>query len=167
MTEHEFKDDIKSTILVETPFAPDELTDAILKVAISKSLSRLNMYKPRVVKTSDYMEVPGYKLIRAYTSKYDDTSHIPFIEEYGISVGTKYLYSVEWTVDTVSVERVAFKYFKDLVIAFSGMFMANVRRSANISGMPFELNGEAFYNEFKEKTESITQELINTSNNVY
>lgn len=167
MTEQEFKDEIKSDILIETPFAEVELTDPIMDRAIEKAFSRLNMYRPRVIKTSDLMEVPGYKLLRAYTSKYDETSHIPFIEEYGMSVGTKYLYSTTWTIETISQDRVAFKYFKDLVTAFCGVFMANVRRSANISGMPFELNGEAFYTEFNEKVSSVTDELINTSNNTY
>lgn len=165
MTLDEFKTEITDDISVELPFAPAELEDKILNRAIEKSFSRLNMYRPKVVRTMEEMNLPGYKLIRAYTSEFDDNSNIPYVEEYGMSIGRKYLYSKEWTIESISEDRVAFKYFKDLVIAFSGLFMANVRRSANISGMPFELNGDALYSEYNEKVTSVTDELISTTPN--
>lgn len=165
MTEQEFLDDRKTAIVIESPFSEIELTETILKHAVSKSYSALNMYKPKTIRSTSLISLPGYKLIRSYTNEYDTNSIIPFIEEYDSEIGRVHVYSKPWTFEELQNDYLAFKYFKDLTFANACMFMANNRRSTEMSGVPFSLKGDQFYEEAKRKKDSIEEELINTTTN--
>lgn len=163
----EFLVKMKSDILIEQPFTTEELTDEILTAAQGKAFSRLNMYRPRIIRSMSPINLDTHTLIRTYSSRYNTNTQMPFIHELDEAGGDVYLYQVNWDFESVSKDRVAFKYFKDLVVAFSGLFMANKRRTATFNNIPFDLKGDQFFQECQDKIEGIEEKLINTTRNTY
>lgn len=157
---------LRDKVIVESPFTESELTEPIITRAVEKAYGDLNKYKPRIVKSSARLELPGYTLLRAYYNAFDTASAIPYLEEAGIDLAMIYYYSAPWDWESLSkANEMTRSAFTNLVIAHSCMFMANKRRSAEMNSLPFNIKGDQFYNEAKEKLDGVIDSLINTSVN--
>lgn len=161
----EIQDKMRSKILLETPFAPVELSDEILEASIDKALSSLDSYKPRIVKNMGPLANDDYILIRAYNNELDSTSIVPYIQEIGMDTAMLYIYSAPWTPEKCYSDRLVKSIFGNLVVYNAALMMANVRRSADVSVIPIDLKGDSFYSEFKERLDSLVETLQNTTCN--
>lgn len=158
-------EEVTRRITIETPFTKTELSSDILLLAVEKSLSVLNKYKPNTVKSYDIIENPNFTLIRSYVNPFDTTSMISFDEELQLNPGTYFIYSKSWTLEDLINNRVAYDYLKSLSVCHAAMFMANKRRSATMNSLPFDIKGSEFYSEFKDRLDALTADIINFANN--
>lgn len=163
--ENQYLNSIKTKVFVELPFTKEELTSDIFDLAVEKALGDLNQFRPKTIKSLTPITNPDYKLIRAYSNQFDTESVIPFIEEYGVDIGMVHIYTKPWTLKEISKERIPDKYFKLLAAAYCGMFMANIRRTADMNSLPFSIKGDQFYNEFLDMANGLKDQLINHTPN--
>lgn len=159
---------IKSDILIEIPFTDEELTDPIFDRAVETSFDLLNKYHPKVVKSGESIEIPGYTLLTAYTSEFDKTSNIPFIDEYQLNLGGLYIYSTDWNLGNIkSAPKHIQIYYNTLITSHCAMYMANKRRMATMMDLPVDLRGEEFYSEYSDKINVLVEEMTNTMTNTH
>ncbi|QSM00895.1 hypothetical protein YerA41_194c [Yersinia phage YerA41] len=188
MTKAEYVKSIKTRILIDSPFTQSEITDELVELAIDRSLSLLNRLRPNVIKSYEPLYGPGYTLLQGYADYMDITTVEPYIEEISLDIGTLFYYSTPWTVKSITAQttrdgspitdttdeddlidkhRVALKYFKDLTVVYTCMFASHKRRSVQMGEIPFDIKGDQFYSEYDDKLTSITEELVNTTPNMY
>ena len=167
MTDDEIKTELKTLVLVKSPFAESELKDGIINQAITDAFSMLNRLRPKIVKLYAPNDNPNYTLIRAYSNNFDMTTQIPYIDEFPTELAAQYIYSTTWDLQGVWDNRIASKHFKDLVLQYSIQFMSNRRRMADMGGLPFNLKGDDFYSKAEDEIAKIEELLTNTTPNTY
>ena len=156
-------------VLIELPFTSSEITPDILDQAISKALSDLNKYYPKIVRSlSSIDESTGeYEMLRAYSDRFDMRSTEPYTEDFLLDYlpefADLYYYSQKWTCQNIQGQDPAESFFMNLAIQYCGMYMANIRRSATMSNLPFDIKGDQFYEECKEKIDSLKTDIINNA----
>lgn len=166
--ERKFVESIKDSIFVELPFTTQELTDNILVTALNGALSDLNRFLPRVVEMNSYGgDTKSSTLLRSYTNELDSLSFEPYIEELGYGLAMEHQVAVDWTLTSVQYTSLSAKYFKDLTKYRAAMYMANIRRSATMNNLPFDIKGDQFYEEFKESYNNTLLEMQNNNISTY
>lgn len=163
----ELTTNLTNRILVEAPFTQSELKPIILDVAYEKAIGDLDNYKPQIIKSYGPINDDDHVFIRSYISRFSTTSMFLFSEELGNDIADYYIYQKKWTMEALIIPKnsVALKYFNKLVINYSGAFMSNKRRSAEMNNIPFNIKGDQFYNECMENIAKLIEELINTTDN--
>lgn len=162
--------ELRDIVTVETPISEDEITNPIYKRAIEKSLTIINMYRPRIMTgTKDFESMSQYvDLNITYLKKVElykvDRAEVGL----PVNVGTQHqsdliVYSLDYTFESIySAQSSLIDYFEQLVSFHTMIFAANKRRSAEMSELPFDLKGDAFYTEAVEKIEEIKVLLQNS-----
>lgn len=161
--------DLHGRTFIDIPFTEEELTTRMLQRAIDYALRKITQWHPRIVRTKALVSDPKYTLLRAYTNSWDANSQEPYAQVYlddlGTSFGDCYYYSVPWTLETITKNRLLDDYFRDFVTYRCGLALANIRRSANMNDIPFDLKGDAFYSEMTENLANLQQIIVNSAPN--
>jgi hypothetical protein len=158
---------IRDDMLLETPFVESEMTDKVIKRAIERAIGKMDSFRPKIIRTYSMINAPGYTMLRTYTSRFDDATMYNFNDELGTDIGDAYVYAKDWTLDELIKSPAHHTQYRDLVVSYSCLFMANYRRTAGFSNTPFDLKGDQFYQEFKESHDKLIELLQNTSPNNY
>lgn len=166
------KTGIKDMILARTPFTKSELTEPVNDEAIRMALVDLNKYRPQIVSTYDNLLVHAdYKdknprILRTQLSAFSDFAE----EDASLLVDSPDVigynkYAINWDLLSLDTEATDRDYFERLVIIHASMMMSNPRRTTGMSAIPFELNGSAFYEEYKADYRELLLEIQDTMNN--
>ena len=176
------KENLIRSIVVQSPFSRAELTEDIFEEAISSSLDVFNSFNPliKVIPAglfrqiendddsgqSEIMEVIGDKFSDQYNDV--DLKYMNDIDNSMVPSSTYVKAKVSWSLEEMynkSNKRKFVPYFEEIVIGHCMMFMANNRRSAEMSGLPFEIKGDAFYQEGFDRADVATKNVINMAPN--
>lgn len=168
---------VKEYCSVSTPFEESEISDAVLDQVILKSLITLNRYNPKIIRgNNSLMTMPEYKKrnirpLRAYYDQYDHSTPYSLstveVLKAGGAQGFFIYYAIDWTLEDVDedlpletvVNTNAKFFFLELLSTHTYLYCSNRRRSATMSELPFDLHGDTFHSEGKEKLEQLIRDM--------
>lgn len=168
---------VKDYCAVSTPFEESEISDAILDQVIMKSLMTLNRHNPKIIRgNNSLMERPEYKCrnirpLRAYYDQYDHSNPYSLstveVLKAGGAQGFFIYYAIDWLLEDVDenlpletvVNTNAKFFFYELLSTYTYLYCSNRRRSATMSELPFDLHGDEFHNEGKEKLDQLIKDM--------
>lgn len=164
-SKREVMSDILGLCLIDLPFVREEYTMGIVERSLKYVMQEMDRYRPWTIAVNNRIDSPDYVEIRAYTSMWDTNMTVPFSLEFGYTVGMRYIYTHKWTFNEIKTRRVDYRYYQDLCKYRIGMYIANVRRSANMEGMPFDLKGDGLFEEYQTKYNELLRVIQNMTHN--
>lgn len=166
--------DLMKRAAMETPISNNELENqTMIKTALKRTLSMISKYKPEVIvgdtnmKSNPIFVARNIKLVEVIsdpitstpissgvmlTNHYDSTFQY---NKFFVDHTFESIYKSEdtWLIDT----------FESLYFSHLKAYAANIRRSADMAELPFDLKGDQFYQEALEEINDIKQILINST----
>jgi len=160
---------LRDAAIISQPIDGSEVTEPILNRAIKAGLFILNKYVPlkklSYVTGGNYFLTPGESFLEAYqltsflTPDYSQPATYRMISDIEIM-----LYSPCYVLTCTSYELDSIpSELEEELINLVGLYIknycSNIRRTATLSDLPFDLKGDDFYREFKEELQEIETRL--------
>jgi len=156
--------ELKTAVVISQPIDESEITDPIMDRAIKAGLYIFNKYLPKknrnYISGGAYTLLEGESLLEVYDLTEMFTPNYASPAKHKVNGNTVLVFTPcclvtcsNYDLDTIPTE------YEEIFIKLVGLYVksycANIRRTATLSDLPFDLKGEDFYREFVEELEKL------------
>lgn len=174
---------VKDYLTLATPFDASELVDDMVNNIVKQALLTLNRYCPRIIRGDnsllgqEYYRKRNIRALRTYQDMYThefayQLSNVDIYKTGGVS-GFFIYFAVDYTLEDIKEEydfesvanTSAYYFFLELAKAYAFINCSNKRRSATLSELPFDIHGDTFHQEGKDRVDALILEMSNAFDN--